>query len=35
MEKPKGFQIGKGKLPIDEDTRDGAKLKPVIVEPEV
>jgi len=35
MEQPKGIKIGKGNLPVEEETRDGAKLKPVIVEPEV
>lgn len=34
-EEPKTIKLGKGKLPDDEDTRDGATLKPVIVEPEV
>lgn len=34
-EEPKILKMGKGKLPDDEDTRDGATLKPVIVEPEV
>lgn len=35
VEEPKTLKMGKGKLPDDEDTRDGATLKPVIVEPEV
>jgi len=35
VEEPKGLKIGKGKLPDEDDSRDGAILKPVIIEPEV
>ncbi|KAH8384331.1 hypothetical protein KR093_001928, partial [Drosophila rubida] len=33
LEQPKSIKIGKGKLPDEGDNRDGATLKPVIVEP--
>jgi len=34
-DEPKGLKVGKGKLPDEGDGRDGAVLKPVIIEPEV
>ncbi|EDW50927.1 GM26811 [Drosophila sechellia] len=33
-EEPKGLKVGKGKQPDEGDGRDGAVLKPVIIEPE-
>lgn len=34
-EEAKTLKLGKGKLPDENDNRDGATLKPVIIEPEV
>lgn len=32
-EEPKGFKVGKGKLPDENNERDSATLRPVIIEP--
>lgn len=34
-EEPKGFKVGKGKIPEKVDNKDSATLRPVIIEPEV